>query len=308
LAIRVVLFVLAVFFGFVWLLRAMHVPIDGVLAFLFILIPTVMLLFAHYRRIGRLRTLDECERALWHLRWWRILLPREAYLQLQLSILVELDPDEARVEIEAAEGKIAEAFLYGFRAEVARRAGDKREAETQLKLALEQTPPSMLRTGLLAQLARLYIHQFQDKRSLNEASHMIAEARTYISAPVHRHLLDAIEGELCAARGQHGRAIELLQTALGALLTSNAPLYGDDTSAWARFAHTLQSLFAQLTYSQQDEHQFPLFAELYLSLGRAHLQRKERDDAAKAFRHGLTLCKQPFIADPLEEGLAKAAH
>lgn len=303
--IRIVLFFLAVFLGFVGLMKAIHFPVDGILTFLFVLMPIVVGLFAHYRRIGRLRTLGLFDRALWHLRFWRILLPREAYIQLRLSILVEGgERDTVLKAIEEADGIIAAPFLFGFCAEMERRNGAFKEAEVQLKLALEDTPPGILRTGILAQLSRLYAVFFPThKKLLKEAEAMLDEAQEYVSEDVHVHLIEAIRGELAYAQKHPTQAVQLLESNLELLMDSPSGIVGEDASFLQRVGAAFQSLFAQLTYSQQDEHQFPLYAELYVSLGHAWKALKQREKARAAYQKGASLCKQPFISERIEEAI-----
>jgi tetratricopeptide (TPR) repeat protein len=305
-AIRVLLFLGFVFFGLVGLLQFLQFKADGILLFVFVLMPLVMLIFAHYRRIGRLRTLGMYKQALWHLRWWWLLLPGEAYHQLRVSILVESgDKDEAAKAIAAAEGRLAAPCLFGFRAELARRLGAYREAETQLKLGLEEVPPGVLRTGLLAQLSRLYCLHFREPRMQQEAERMLEEAAGYVSADAHKLLLAAVRGELLYARKEYKTAASQLESALDGLLASTVRKRPEGGGLFGALAYVASSLFAQLTYTQQDEHQFPLFAEFCLTLGRVYEKLKEKDKARATYRKGLSLSKQPFVAEPLESALKR---
>lgn len=299
--IRILLFLIVSFVGLIWTLRAMQIPVDGFLAFLFFLVPLVLLLFAHYRWIGRLRTLGLAPRALWHLGLWRLLLPSEAYWQMKLSILVEgNDPQAAREAIEKAEAHLPPPFLLGFHAELSRREGNQEEALNYLELALEETPPGLLRTGILAQMSRLLLQQGR-KSQLGRVEEMLEEAGRYVTADEHKRLLAAIEGELFLKQGRMQKAAEALQTSLDSLVSTTPPPTSD--SLLDRMGWSIQYWFAQLTYSQQDEHQFPLYAEFYLSLGRAYEGLGEREKALDALRKGLSLCKQPFVEAPIESAL-----
>ncbi|MCB9640155.1 MAG: hypothetical protein H6727_14770 [Myxococcales bacterium] len=302
---RVLLFILFPFLGIVFLSYGLRLPIDGLLLGILLLLPMVMGVFAHYRYIGRLRSRGAFAAARRHMVLWRLLLPWEAYIRLKIEIAIEEGNEkEARVLLEKArEQGMEPAFLSGLEADLERRLGSPKKARVILEEALEATPPSLLRAGLLAQQARLAALSFSDQDSLRKADLALAEAEEITSGPPYRYLLDAIRGEIALARKEYRRAISLLKENLEALVdTARVSEAGrKDLPAHRKISRRASELFAVLTYSQQDEHQYPFFAELYLSLARAHMGRNEYEEAKSCAEQALALCAQPYVVQPLQK-------
>lgn len=302
--LRIFLFITLLFIGVTSLAQWLQWPIDGFLAALLVSALGVILTFAHYRHIGRQRSRGNTHSALRHLWWWQLLLPGETYHQLRLQILVESeDPEAARQAIAQAQTKnlLDLAFITGFRAEVERRMGHYQAAESALIEGLRHTPPGLLRAGLQSQLARLYIHHITSSKTLETAESLLEEADTFVDTHVHSLLIQAIRGELYLAQKDPNQAAQLLQHSLDQLLASHPPPPGIRVSWWVFLRYFFQGLLAQLTYSQQDEHQNPFYAELCLSLGKAYLACRNSEKAKQAIQCGLSLCQQPFIYQPLRE-------
>lgn len=299
--IRVLILLTCLFALVMTVVYGMRLPIDGLLLFLGVLVPTIMGLFAHYRYVGRLRTRGNTKAALRHLRFWFLLLPAEAYQQLRIQILIEADdPRAASSAIERAEKKgLSSSFVRAFRADLHRRRGAFRDAETQLQKGLDETPPGLIRAGLLTQLSRLYIHHMPTKSNLKQVGFLLDEARQLTPQSPHSELIDAVQGEWLLARKQFDKASTLLRKSLESLL--DTPLAKDQRPPKRSLGQRIGSFLAQLTYSQRDEHQFPFFAELCLSLARAYDALKQPKETALALETGLSLCQQPYVAEPLRE-------
>jgi hypothetical protein len=309
--LRVLLFILFPFLGIVFLSYGLRLPIDGLLLGILLLFPMVMAVFAHYRYIGKLRSQGHFRSARRHLRLWRLLLPYEAYLRMQTELAIE-EADEALARRLLQKGRdtgMEAAFVWGMEADLERRLGHPDRARRVLEEALENVPPSLLRAGLLAQQARLFALSYPTQDMLRQADLALSEAEEITSGPPHRYLLDAIRGELALARKEYRRASTLLQDNLEALGESAriAEAGRKDLPLHRRISRKASAFFAALTYSQQDEHQYPFFAELYLSLARAYIGRKEIESAHQFAQRGLALCTQPFVADPLRAILAENA-
>lgn len=307
---RVLLFILFPFLGIVFLSYGLRLPIDGLLLGILLLLPMVMGVFAHYRYIGRLRSRGHFASARRHLMLWRFLLPWESYLRMKIELAIEEgDETTARKLIQQGHDQGMEpAFLWGLEADLERRMGSAKRASVILEEALESTPPSLLRAGLLAQQARLLALSFSDQDALRRADIALGQAEEITSGPPYRYLLDAIRGEIALARKEYRRASAMLQENLEALVETAriAEAGRKDLPVHRRISRRASELFAIVTYSQQDEHQYPFFAELYLSLARACMGRKEPTEARLFASRGLALCAQPFVAKPLEKVLQEA--
>lgn len=306
---RVLLFILFPFLGIVFLSYGLRLPIDGLLLGILLLFPMVMAVFAHYRYIGKLRSQGRFRSARRHLLFWRLLLPYEAYLRMQTELAIE-EADEAlarRLIQKARDTGMEAAFVWGMEADLERRLGHPQRARDILDEALEHVPPSLLRAGLLAQKARLFALCFPNQDALRQADLALSEAEEITSGPPHRYILDAIRGEIALARNEYRRASSLLQENLEALVESAriSEAARKDLPLHRRISRKASAFFAALTYSQQDEHQYPFFAELYLSLARACLGRKEPEIAHNFAKRGLSFCSQPFVAHPLQAILSQ---
>ncbi len=307
--LRIFIFLSFMFFAVFWLTSVLKLPIDGFLAALLISGLLITTLFAHYRHIGRQRSRGLTQSALRHLSVWKVFLPSETYHQLRLQILVEADShDQALQELEHAAQKnlLHIAFLKGFRAELERRRGNFKRAKVCLKEGIEETPPGLLLAGLYAQLIRLYIHHLPSQKHWREAELLLDEADGLVDTHIHALLLKAVRGEYLYVMEDYAGAAELLRESLDELLADHPPPPGAKVSFFSQLSHFLQGLFAQLTYSQQDEHQNPFYAELCHTLGKVYLALGERDNALLFLHCGLSLCQQPFIRQPLEETLQHA--
>ncbi len=306
---RVLLFILFPFLGIVVLSYGLRLPIDGLLLGILLLFPMVMAVFAHYRYIGKLRSQGRFRSARRHLLFWRLLLPYEAYLRMQTELAIE-EADEAlarRLIQKSRDTGMEAAFVWGMEADLERRLGHPQRARDILDEALEHVPPSLLRAGLLAQKARLFALCFPNQDALRQADLALSEAEEITSGPPHRYILDAIRGEIALARNEYRRASSLLQENLEALVESAriSEAARKDLPLHRRVSRKASAFFAALTYSQQDEHQYPFFAELYLSLARACLGRKEPEIAHNFAKRGLSFCSQPFVAHPLQAILSQ---
>ncbi len=306
---RVLLFILFPFLGIVVLSYGLRLPIDGLLLGILLLFPMVMAVFAHYRYIGKLRSQGRFRSARRHLLFWRLLLPYEAYLRMQTELAIE-EADEAlarRLIQKSRDTGTEAAFVWGMEADLERRLGHPQRARDILDEALEHVPPSLLRAGLLAQKARLFALCFPNQDALRQADLALSEAEEITSGPPHRYILDAIRGEIALARNEYRRASSLLQENLEALVESAriSEAARKDLPLHRRISRKASAFFAALTYSQQDEHQYPFFAELYLSLARACLGRKEPEIAHNFAKRGLSFCSQPFVAHPLQAILSQ---
>lgn len=306
---RVLLFILFPFLGIVFLSYGLRLPIDGLLLGILLLFPMVMAVFAHYRHIGKLRSQGRFRSARRHLLFWRLLLPYEAYLRMQTELAIEeADETLARSLLQKSRDTGMEAaFVWGMEADLERRLGYPQRAREILDEALEHVPPSLLRAGLLAQKARLFALCFSNQDALRQADLALSEAEEITSGPPHRYILDAIRGEIALARNEYRRASTLLQENLDALIESAriSEAGRKDLPLHRRISRKASAFFAALTYSQQDEHQYPFFAELYLSLARACLGRKEPEIAHNFAKRGLSFCSQPFVAHPLQAILSQ---
>lgn len=305
--IRIFLLLTALFIGVMWLSAFLQLPIDGFLAALLISMMGIIVVFAHYRHIGRQRARGLTDKALRHLSLWRFLLPPETFHQFRLQILVESnDSQRARKALEQAEEQnlLDGAFILGFHAELERRSGNHKRARRFLLDGMEHTPPGLLLGGLQVQLARLYIHDFASPERLEDADELLEEAERYFDTHIHRMLANAVRGEYHFAMKNYDEAIEMLQPSMDQLLADNPPPPGASTFFQYSY-HFLTNLFAQLTYSQQDEHQNPFYAELCHTLGRAYLATKQYDKASLTLKSALALCQQPFVAGPIEATLRK---
>jgi tetratricopeptide (TPR) repeat protein len=303
---RILILFGVLFVGILWLAQATAFPIDGFLTALLLSSLLIILLFAHYRFIGKLRALGQNSRALRHLWLWLLFLPEESYNQLRLQILIEGDDHQlALQQIDEAEkiSRIDPAFIAGFRAEIARRKGRYREAESLLLAALEVTPPGVLRTGLCAQIARLYIHNLNNKKILPNAEKWLNEAEEYALTETHTLILQAVRGELLLAQQEPDKGRSLLRESLDNLLSHHPPAPMLSLSWPARMWYLCKSLVDQFISGQQDEHQNPFYAELCLSLGKAYANNNQPDDARTYLYCGLSLCQQTFIAQPLRDVL-----
>lgn len=297
--IRVLVFLTFIFALVMYLLYNIKLPIDGLLLALGLLMLAIVALFAHYRYVGKLRTSGQYHAALRQLKFWWMLLPSEAYKQLRIQILIESsDFNAARKSIEDAEAKGMEtAFSGGFRADIERRQGNYKIAEQHLQRAIDATPPGLLRTGLLTQLARLYIHNIPTKANLKQVGFLLDEAESLTKQPPHSDLIKAVRGEWYLVKQTPKKAIEALQPSLDALFLSAV------TYKPSGFFNKITYFLAQVTYSQRDEHQYPFFAELCLSLGRAYAKRRDFAQARTILQQGLSLTQQSFVAEPLQKEL-----
>ena len=233
----------------------------------------------------------------------------ETYHQLRLQILVESeDPDRARQALDEAEqyNYLDLAFTKGFRAELERRLGNYKRAKVILHEGMDHTPPGLLKAGLYAQLVRLYVHHMPTQKHWRESETLLDEADEFVDTHVHSLLLKAVRGELLYALEDYKESVTLLREALDELLADHPPPPGAKVSFFSQISHFLQGLFAQLTYSQQDEHQNPFYAELCHTLGKVYLKLNDRENALLFLHTGLSLCQQPFIHGPLEETLRQA--
>lgn len=306
--IRIFLLLTALFIGVMWLSAALQLPVDGFLAALFVSAMGIVVVFAHYRHIGRQRARGLTDKALWNLSLWRFLLPPETFHQFRLQILVESeDPQRARKALEQAEqdNLLAPAFLLGFHAELERRQRNYKRARRFLQEGIQETPPGLLLAGLHAQLSRLYIHNLCSPERLEEVKDLLDEAEEFVDTHIHGLLIKAVRGEYHFAREEYEEAIELLQSSMDQLLADHPPPPGAKGTFFQYSYHFLMNLFAQLTYSQQDEHQNPFYAELCHTLGRAYLATQQYDKASLTLNSALALCQQPFVADPIQKSLRK---
>ena len=303
---RLLLFLFVTMLAVFATVKGFRLPIDGLLAFFVILMPLVMAIFAHYRYVGRLRTSGKFSRALRHLLFWRLLLPRDAYLQLRIQILIESgDIDAAKAAIDKAESQGLDfAYIGGFRADLSRRQGHYRHAKDHLEHTLDITPPGLLRAGLLTQLARLYAVFFTTEENLERAEELLLEAEEFIKGPPHEQLIRVVRGELRLAQEEYEEAEEMLRSSLDYLLKDDDGSFDPEAKKPQRsISQRLMQLFAWLTYSQNDEHQHPFYAELCLSLGKVYEKLSKHEVARRCFERGLELSQQAFVARSLEKAL-----
>ena len=299
---RLILFLLLCFFG-TWLL-AENTPlqIDGFLAGISVSLFLVLALFAHYRYIGTLRSSGEFQAALRQLLLWKWILPSQAYHQIRLQILSESNfTERALEELNRAEEKelLEPAFIYGFRAEVHRRLAQYTTAENLLIKAIDQTPPGVLRAGLLSQLAHLYATKPKVKaQELERAEKLLDEAEEYSLSEHHRNLIQAVRGEISLAKKNYRSAEKQLSSALKKLLdTANLSTFR--TEKPKSFFEKLLAGLWELFFGD-DGHQYPLYAEFLISLGLAQKSLGELETAEKTFRTAEQLSSQPFVLEQLK--------
>jgi hypothetical protein len=300
--LRIIAFMLLLLLMVIGVVRWFHLPFDIFLTFVLALLGSIIALFAHYRFIGRLRSSDRISRALVHLAFWRPLLPREVYFQLQTQLVIESGDDEAAKKAidRADQNGLDPVYLSGLLADLDRRQNRALKAEQVLLHSLETTPPGVLRTGLLCQLVRLYALDLPSPKHFKTSEELLDEAEEYVSNDAHKGLLQAIRGELAAAQNKHEEAVEQLQAGLKTLLHID-----EEEKKNAGFFARLKRLIAQMTYTEHDEHQYPLFAEFQLALGDAWKAQGDKENARIAYEYGLQLCKQPFVAKQLQKALSR---